>query len=442
MARITSGRETYVDRFKALVDSITGSYRRRLPSLAASPRVLLSVLLQLVSPSPPIVDATVVDRAFQRGIVNAFGVYQTYYETELLSTTSSSDISWIGSIQAFLLVFIGVVTGPIFDLGYLRYLLLTGGFMTVFGIMMTSISTQYYQVLLAQGICIGLGSGCLFIPSIAIVATYFTERRALATGIAVSGSSIGGIVYPMVFRRLLPLVGFGWATRTLGFISLLLLCVSVAVMKSRSGPKRPRSLWIPSAFRRMPYTLHTVGVLLAFIGLYFPLFYIQSYALTVVSIRGNLAFDILAILNGASVFGRILPNFLADKVGPMNMLVPCTLFSGILCLCWIAIKDVSGIVVLCVLYGFFSGAFVSLIPAVVAKLTPDMAVVGTWMGMSLAIGALGLLIGNPIGGALVNVEQAVFYRAQAFCGASIVLGSVLIFMARMIRAREQQSWRV
>ncbi|KAL2049322.1 hypothetical protein ABVK25_010419 [Lepraria finkii] len=58
------------------------------------------------------------------GIVNSFGVYQTYYENDLLSATStSSQISWIGSIQAFLLVVIGVVTGPIFDQGYLQPLL-------------------------------------------------------------------------------------------------------------------------------------------------------------------------------------------------------------------------------------------------------------------------------------------------------------------------------
>lgn len=126
-----------------------------------------------------------------RGIVNTFGTYQTYYEHESLSHVSSSQISWIGSIQAFLLVVISVITGPIFDRGYLRTLLLVGSFLTVFGLMMTSIATSYYQVLLAQGFCVGLGSGCLFVPSLAVVATYFTTKRAFATGISVAGSSVG-----------------------------------------------------------------------------------------------------------------------------------------------------------------------------------------------------------------------------------------------------------
>lgn len=49
-----------------------------------------------------------------RGIVNMFGAFQTFYESDLLSHESPSNISWIGSIQAFLLLLIGVITGPLF----------------------------------------------------------------------------------------------------------------------------------------------------------------------------------------------------------------------------------------------------------------------------------------------------------------------------------------
>ncbi|KAL8643444.1 MAG: hypothetical protein Q9226_008371, partial [Calogaya cf. arnoldii] len=156
------------------------------------------------------------------GIVNAFGAYQSYYQDELLSTNSAFEISWIGSIQAFLLLLVGVLTGPLFDRGFLNALLLTGSFLTVFGIMMTSLCTTYWQVILAQGVCVGLGAGCLFVPSIAVVSTYFTTpiKRAVATGLAVGGSSIGGIIYPIAFRQMQPSLGFEWATRIIGFITM------------------------------------------------------------------------------------------------------------------------------------------------------------------------------------------------------------------------------
>lgn len=129
-----------------------------------------------------------------RGIVNTFGVYQAYYETAILASRTSSDISWIGTFQGFLLFLVGILTGPIFDRGYFRTLISVGTFLVVFGMMMTSLGKEYYQIFLSQGLCVGLGAGCLFVPSVAICATYFSTKRALATGITAAGGSIGRIL--------------------------------------------------------------------------------------------------------------------------------------------------------------------------------------------------------------------------------------------------------
>ena len=150
-----------------------------------------------------------------RGFTNAFGVFEAYYSSGYLKT-SPSDISIVGAVQAFFLLGSGLITGPLFDKGYFYHLLIIGSFLTCFGMMMTSLCTQYWQILLArmslstivlctasnetlEGICVGLGSGCLFVPSVAIIPTYFTSKRILAAGIASTGGSVGGIVYPIMF---------------------------------------------------------------------------------------------------------------------------------------------------------------------------------------------------------------------------------------------------
>ena len=127
------------------------------------------------------------------GIINAFGAYQTYYASGELFTASSSSISWIGSIETCLLLVTGFVSGPFFDRGGLRVLLLSGCFLIVFGHMMLSICHTYWQVVLAQGVVIGLGTGCLFVPCVAILPQYFKSRLGLASGLAIGGSSIGGM---------------------------------------------------------------------------------------------------------------------------------------------------------------------------------------------------------------------------------------------------------
>ena len=83
-------------------------------------------------------------------------------------------------------------TGPIFDRGYLRLLLLIGSFGVVFGFMMLSLCKEFWQAMLAQGFCIGLGGGMLFVPSVAILPTYFSTKIGLAIGLAAAGSSMGG----------------------------------------------------------------------------------------------------------------------------------------------------------------------------------------------------------------------------------------------------------
>src|SRR5258708_40089618 len=72
-----------------------------------------------------------------RGVINTWGAFQTYYEQVLLTDMSASSIAWIGSLQSFLLMLFGVVTGPLFDAGYLRELLGFGTFLLSFGLMMT-----------------------------------------------------------------------------------------------------------------------------------------------------------------------------------------------------------------------------------------------------------------------------------------------------------------
>lgn len=128
------------------------------------------------------------------GLLSSYGTFQAYYETSLLSGYTAFEISTIGSVQSFLLVFLGFVTGPIYDAGYYRYLLGAGSLLVVFGTLMQSICSEFWQLLLAQGFCIGAGCGCLSIMSVAITAFWFNTRLPIANGIAACGSGVGGSV--------------------------------------------------------------------------------------------------------------------------------------------------------------------------------------------------------------------------------------------------------
>lgn len=165
----------------------------------------------------------------------------------------------IGSITVFLVFFIGTFTGRLTDAGYFRAIFLAGSTFQLIGIFSTSACTEYWQFMLAQGLCIGVGNGFLFCPSLALLSTYFLKKRSIAIGIAASGSVTGGLVFPIMARQLLPKIGFPWTIRAIGFIQLGMLVVANILAKPRIKPRKSGPLIEFRAFLEMEYTFYAMA---------------------------------------------------------------------------------------------------------------------------------------------------------------------------------------
>ena len=361
------------------------------------------------------------------GLVQAFGAYQSYYTTGILKDYDASSISWIGTIQAFLLVFVGVITGPIFDRGYLRPMVIVGGCMIVFAVMMLSLAKEYYQILLAQGICLGLGSGILFTPSLAQVTVSFNKHRPIALGCAMIGSGLGGIIYPIVFDHLEPRIGFAWATRVIGFIVLATLSPAVAILAWKTTPKKPpRSLFDWSALREPAYVVYAIATFLMFTAYWVPWFYIPLYGRFGVDTSASLSFYLLSITNACSIVSRLCTPLLQRKLSAIQTLFIMCILGGVLVWSWLSITTFGGFVTFCVFWGLFSGPMAVLPAAAVAELCPSLSVVGARMGMIWATSAIGVLIGSPIAGAISDPTRGDFLGGQAYSGACLFAAAVLV----------------
>lgn len=179
-----------------------------------------------------------------------------------------------------------------------RWLLITGTFLHVFGLMMTSISSKYYQFVLAQGVCSPLGASFVFYAGLSCTATWFQERRGLAFGIVAGGSSLGGIVFPILLSRLLPTVGFGWSLRISGFVVLALLIIANLMVRSRIRPtSRPLTLSdYTDPFFEPTFVLLMLSVTCGFVAMFIPINYIMLEAVKN-GIDADLSGYLLAILN-------------------------------------------------------------------------------------------------------------------------------------------------
>ncbi|KAF2102037.1 putative MFS monocarboxylate transporter [Rhizodiscina lignyota] len=370
------------------------------------------------------------------GWISSIGVFQNYYETHQLRHYSPSTIAWIPSLEAFMMFSGGPIVGKIYDSYGVQPLLVVGTFFHVFGLMMTSLCKEYYQFILAQGICSPLGASMIFYPAMSTVSTWFFKKRALAFGVVAAGSSIGGIILPIMVERLLPQVGFGWAMRIAAFLILFLLIIANLTVRSRI-PSVPKPMTVTEfivPLRELPFLLTTIGCFLFFLGMFLPFNYLIVQA-QLEGMSANLAGYLIAILNAVSFFGRVIPGYLADKVGRYNVIVVMCVFTFILDFAiWIPAKSNAPIIVFAALYGFGSGAFVSMAPALVAQISPDVSKIGVRTGALFAIISIAALVGSPIGGAIVTSNNGKFTGLQVFCGCMQAGGALFIIAARVVLA--------
>ncbi|KAH8908921.1 MFS general substrate transporter [Coniochaeta sp. PMI_546] len=371
------------------------------------------------------------------GYPATFGVYQLYYKDWL--QLPQAQISWIGSVQLFLTFVSCTFSGRLADAGYVKTTLAAGSFMVIFGTFMTSISTQYWQIFLAQGVCTGLGLGIMFMPPLTVINSYFKRKRALALAIAATGTGIGSVIFPATIQYLIPKVGFGWAVRVSAFVALVICVIATTVLKPRLKPRRTGP-WVEwSAFTEGPYVLFTMGAFFTFWALYFGFFYINVYARNVVGFDTVSSVQLLLIMNGMSVPSRPITGFLADYVlGPVNTFTIMTMILAGMVFAWIGIHTRTDMYVFAVFFGLANGAAQGVYVGALASLTKDPRKMGTRFGMVCTIVAFATLAGPPTAGAIIDKDNGRYIWAQVWAGIVIALGSCTIGMARV----KSTGWRL
>ncbi|KAI1103020.1 MFS general substrate transporter [Jackrogersella minutella] len=363
------------------------------------------------------------------GWVNSFGSFQTYYTSVLPQTPST--ISWIGSVQIWFCLVISVLSGRLLDAGLFLPTFMVGAIIQVLGMFLMSISTQYWSLMLTQGVLTGIGAGIFFTPSLALVATYFDKRRGLAVGLATTGNSAGGIIYPVVVRQLIPTLGFAWTTRVLAFINLTCLSIVFTFMRPRLPPRKSGPIIDFPAFRDWRYVGVVGGIFATSMGNYFTFYYIASYAREALGLSYASASIMVILINGAGIVFRVIPPIIADRIGPINVMFPVTFAWALVAFCWLAVDSVPGLYVFTCFYGICSGSFQCLTATAVASITKRLDTVGTRLGMAFSISSFASLTGPPIGGAIQAASGGKFTGAQAWAACMTFLGFLCFAFVRI-----------
>ncbi|CRK36028.1 hypothetical protein BN1708_006886 [Verticillium longisporum] len=345
------------------------------------------------------------------GLISSFGSFQAFYEKDLLRHHTPFEISTIGSLQSFLMVFLGFVAGPVYDLGYSRQQLRLGSLLIVLGTVAQSFSTKLWQLLLSQGVVIGIGMGFLAVLGVALPSLWFDRNLPLANGVAASGSAkVTILVLPVVFRNLQTAVGFPWAVRTVAVICLMTMGIAVMALETPEVSSKRRAFVDRSITHDMPYLAFLMACVFVLLGIYTPFVYIQSFALDNGIVSAGLATYILAM------------------VGAMNMSVIATATLCLSAFCFMAARNAAGLITLAAINGFVVGTFFALQPTIFVRLTPDPTCIGTRFGMAFTVMSFALLFGPPIAGALRR--EFGYDGAWGWAGATLGVGILFLALSR------------
>lgn len=246
----------------------------------------------------------------------------------------------------------------------------------------------------------------LFTPSLAVINHWFMDRRGLATGFAMTAGSIGGIVFPLLVGNLSKQISFPWAIRVMALVCLAFCMVSALLIRTRLPPNKEGGSTIDLRALCDPRLLYVaIGTILVEIGFLIPMTYLVSYASSH-DISNGLSYQLMAILNAASIFGRVIPGYIADQWGRFNVVIVTNVVCTILILSLWLKSGYSATAIICfsAFFGFWSGTAMSLAPVCVAQISKTEEY-GKRYGTTYSLVGFATLVAIPVAGEIIKFQN-------------------------------------
>uniref|UniRef100_A0A3B4UZT9 Solute carrier family 16 member 6 n=1 Tax=Seriola dumerili TaxID=41447 RepID=A0A3B4UZT9_SERDU len=401
------------------------------------------------------------------GTIKSLGVFLQDLMEEF--GESNSRVSWVISICVFIFTF----TAPLSTLlsnrfGY-RPVVMMGGFLISLGTIISAFTSSINEMYITIGIISGLGYCLTFLPTVTILAQYFSRRRALVTSVASSGESFAIFAFAPALTALKQHIGWRYCLVILGTIQasvigcgLLLrpIIIEPQIVKedeeldkdslslkqlqtvyeleneqtrtsissgTEAGPLKPSSpkLLDFSVLKDAAFIWYSLFGLFATLGFFAP----QLYIIELSKSRGvepGMASYMLSVMAVAEIFGRLSIGVVLNKVRCRKTLVllGCVVLLCLVLVGFTIVWEFWGLVVCCALYGYFLGTVGSThIPMLAEEDVVGIQKMASSVGMYVCIQSFAGLAGPPLGGVLVDVTKnygAAFYSCAVGMGLSAI----------------------
>ncbi|KAG0173926.1 hypothetical protein DFQ28_009600 [Apophysomyces sp. BC1034] len=369
-----------------------------------------------------------------QGYGYTLGIFLRYYNTTMY-LDRMTELSWVVSIWLALSNIIGPFYGFFAaKVGY-KWMLCGAVVFNTAAMMLASVAHEIWHLYLTQGVLAGIGASLVWFPCISAAQQWFSKRRGLSVGLAISGSGFGGLVFSNVIQAAIDSLGIQWALRIVGFISLVLLSIAAATVRplNVASTKNLKAFNL-APFRNKQFVLLFIIQLIGNFAFNIPSGFLASYARHI-GLGEWVGTNLSAILAGVMIVGKISTGFIGDYIGRANMNFICITMTGILCLAvWLPATTAAQVWVFAALFGYFGGGYMTSVPAVLAQVV-GLEDIEASNGLLFFGWFFGGLFGSPISSALINADgkEETYSYAIIFGGVLMIVAGLLAWAVRVMQ---------
>jgi len=361
------------------------------------------------------------------GVLYSFSVMVTTMEEKF--QVPRATISLVYQLQLATFMGGGVITGRLADSYGIRPIFSLGTVFFFIALILASYSQTFVQVVLSQGLLLGLSSSAIYWPAATVVPQWFSKRRGLAVGISVLGSGVGNFVIVLILEPLIQNHGLAYSLRILSAICLILQVIAGLLLKRRL-PNTGRRGFMEDAdvFRSRNFQLLAFGAMFFQAGYMVP-FSSASPFIEELGFDTTFAATAVSLIGIGSAIGRISIGFVADRLGSIRTFQASMVATGIICAVWWFCQTRGSLIAFSLFFGGFSGSFIALVPLVFGEYF-GLARLGSVMGYVSLVLVPGSFIGPFAGGKLY--DETGDYRATAiFTGCCTCFAGVVVCFLKL-----------
>ncbi len=358
------------------------------------------------------------------GVLYTFGAFVTSMAEEFNASLGPTSI--VFGLSMFLFFGTGAISGRWADLYGPRPLLVVGGALFCGGLIATSFVTAIWQGYIVYGIGCGAGGGIFCSPLFSTVATFFVKYRALAQGVAATGSGIGTLLLVPFAKAIIETEGWRNSYRILAGVSAIGFIVGLLLVR-RSPSQSPGGSGghVRRVIRTREFKTLSVAFGLMSMALLGAFAFVIKFAEDD-GISPSRAALLMSVVGASSILGRLLLTAVAGRLGSVRLLQIALAAQPLAYFFWvIANGRYHLLVIFAALLGLTYGGFVALSGDVVAFYF-GLKGIGAVTGMLFLYSGFGSLVGPPIVGFLADLSTIRLIPLSAVFVMAL-LGAIILF---------------